>query len=46
VHSILQTAKLNDLNLEAYLRDTLGRIANGHPTNQLNQLMPWKAPLA
>jgi transposase len=44
VYSILQTAKLNDLNPEAYLRNTLGRIANGHPISQIDQLMPWQAP--
>jgi transposase len=46
MYSILQTAKLNELNPEAYLRSTLDRIANGHPINQLHQLMPWKAPPA
>ena len=41
IYSILQTAKLNEINPEAYLRDTLDRIANGHPISQINQLMPW-----
>ena len=44
MYSILQTAKLNQLNPEAYLRDTLDRIANGHPS-KIDQLMPWKVPL-
>ena len=44
VYSILQTAKLNEINPEAYLRDTLDRIANGHPISQINQLMPWTTP--
>ena len=43
IYSILQTAKLNELNPEAYLRDTLDRIANGHPISQIHELMPWKA---
>ena len=31
MYSIMQTARLNELNPEAYLRDRLARIANGHP---------------
>ena len=45
MYSILQTAKLNELNPETYLRSTLDRIANGHPINQIDQLMPWNTPL-
>ncbi len=29
IYTIVQTAKLNGVNPEAYLRDTLGRIADG-----------------
>lgn len=43
IYSIIQTAKLNNINPEAYLRDTLTRIANGHPINRINELMPWAA---
>lgn len=39
--TILQTAKLNGLNPEAYLTDTLTRIADGHPINRINELLPW-----
>jgi hypothetical protein len=51
MYSILQTAKLNNLNPEAYLADTLARIAAGHPINRIDELMPWAyrhpdAPLA
>ena len=43
IYTIVQTAKLNDINPEAYLRDTLTRIAEGHPINRINELMPWAA---
>jgi transposase len=43
MYTIVQTAKLNAVNPEAYLRDTLGKIAEGHPINRLNQLMPWQS---
>ena len=45
MYSILQTAKLNQLNPDAYLHSTLDSIANGHPINQIDQLMPWNTPL-
>ncbi len=41
IYSILQTVKLNEINPEAYLRNTLDQIANGHPISQINELMPW-----
>jgi len=41
MYSILQTAKLNGVNPEAYLADTLARIAAGHPINRIDELMPW-----
>jgi hypothetical protein len=41
MYSILQTAKLNDVNPEAYLTDTLTRMADGHPINRITELMPW-----
>ena len=41
MYSILQTAKLNGVNPEAYLTDTLASIAGGHPINRIAELMPW-----
>src|SRR6266513_2175599 len=41
MYSILQTAKLNGVNPEAYLTDTLAEIAAGHPINRISELMPW-----
>ena len=42
IYTIVQTAKLNSVNPEAYLRDTLTKIAEGHPINKIDALMPWK----
>jgi transposase len=48
MYSILQTAKLNGVNPEAYLADTLSRIAAGRPINRISELMPWayQSPIA
>jgi len=42
IYTLVQTAKLNSVNPEAYLRDTLAKIAEGHPINRVDDLMPWK----
>ena len=42
IYTIVQTARLNGINPETYLRDALGRIAEGHPINRLGELMPWR----
>ena len=34
--------QLNGLNPEAYLKEILTRIANGHPINRIAELMPWR----
>ena len=41
MHSDPQTTKLNNVNPEAYLTDTLARIADGHPINRISEPMPW-----
>jgi hypothetical protein len=42
IYTIIQTAKLNGINPEAYLCDTLARIAEGHPINRIDELLPWR----
>jgi len=42
MYSIVQTTKLNGLNPEVYLRDTLAKIAEGHPISRIEELMPWQ----
>ncbi len=42
LYTIVQTAKLNGVNPQAYLRDTLAKIADGHPINRIDELMPWR----
>lgn len=41
MYTIVQTAKLNGVNPQAYLRDTLNKIADGHPISRIDELMPW-----
>lgn len=41
VCSLIETAKLNGVEPFAYLADVLQRMAAGHPTNRLDELLPW-----
>jgi transposase len=40
IYTLIETAKLNGLDPEAYLRDVLARIAT-HPARQIDDLLPW-----
>ena len=39
--SLIQTAKLNQVELFAYIRDVLKQLVAGHPVNRLDELLPW-----
>ena len=40
-YTLIETAKLNGVDLQAWLTDTLGRIAD-HKITKLDELMPWR----
>jgi transposase len=41
LYTLIETAKLNGVDPEAWLADCLQRVADGHPINKLDALLPW-----
>jgi transposase len=42
LYSLIVTAKLNDIDPQAWLADVLDRIAD-HPANRVDELLPWNS---
>jgi len=42
IYTLIQTARLNFVDPEVWLRDVLTRIAAGHPANRIGELTPWE----
>ena len=40
MYSLIVTAKMNDIDPQAWLADVLARIA-AHPVQRLDELLPW-----
>jgi transposase len=40
MYSLIDTAKMNDVDPQAWLADVLARIAD-HPVQRLDELLPW-----
>jgi len=40
LYTLIQTARLNDVDPQAWLADVLARIA-GHPAHRIDELLPW-----
>jgi transposase len=40
IYSLIVTAKLNNVDPQAWLADVLARIA-GHPAHRIDELLPW-----
>jgi transposase len=41
IYSLIETAKLNDVDPQAWLADVLQRLADGHTINRIKELLPW-----
>lgn len=44
IASLVETAKLNGIDPQAYLTDIITRIVEGHPNSRIDELMPWAYP--
>lgn len=41
VVTLIETCKMNSVELYAWLRSTLEKIAAGHPQSKIHELLPW-----
>ncbi|MGE6695961.1 transposase domain-containing protein, partial [Sphingobium limneticum] len=41
-YSVIESAKLNGLEPQAYIADVIARIAGNWPATRWDELMPWK----
>ena len=41
LYTLIETAKLNGLDPEAYLAQVIDRLARGHLASKLGELLPW-----
>jgi transposase len=44
IYTIIQTAKLIDVDPEAYIRDLISRL-DSHPAKRIDELLPWNVKL-
>lgn len=44
IASLIETAKLNDVNPHAWLDDTLTKLVNRWLASRIDDLMPWAYP--
>lgn len=40
IYTLIQTARLNDVDPQAWLADVLARLQD-HPANRIGELLPW-----
>ena len=40
IYTLIETARLNDIDPEAWLADIISRIAD-HPINRVDEMLPW-----
>jgi hypothetical protein len=41
IASLIETAKLHEIDPRAYLADILAKLVNGWPAQKLDELLPW-----
>lgn len=41
ISTLITTAKLNDVEPQAWITDVLQRMTDGHPINRVDELLPW-----